>query len=540
MAGLIHAASMARSGGESKRDGTPKKRDKKPHVSGKRRTQEQKQEKKSRHQLALCWEDWPLQSTAEDLGEDLFFQLYADGNFTGLSFYVQLKSTTDIDSRSPKKSPDVISYGFDTKDLLHWEDSATPVILVVWDVVKEIGYWQDVPSALKALDRGGKAWRKQKTAAVRIPKTQGTDASGRESLRLTLAHLAYPMLSKGKQVVITPTFRFPNNPKGQALAAAVQKTIDEGGTMTIDREYIEKFRASAWYERAFGVRTPQSITISSGGEPVSFSLQVQAVGAERTEALSVEVRRTIGGMKKTTFASTHQTGPVDLTMVMGPQELEMSLTFNHPCKTVYDSLALTKFLIAVEQGASVQVALPDGGVIGKQESLRPKGGRTLPELQRWEALLVKLSYIQSRVARFGSFAVDSLSDSDISTIERLWTILKTGEYRAVMQFSMMATSGPKFPGKEGPLSIQINPFGEEVLLGVTIPLGEVHCDFVDSPAAIEAIERVDFSSGEPQEIKLDSMQVVRRYVDWIGSKDGPENVPHPIDVPVLQAPPSSS
>jgi hypothetical protein len=201
-----------------------------------------------------------------------------------------------------------------------------------------------------------------------------------------------------------------------------------------------------------------------------LTLQLQAVGIERTESISVELRRTKGGTRQTTFETASKTGPVDLSLIMAKDGLNMSLKFRHPCKTVYDSLALTKFLIALEQGAVLQVALPNGTLIGRQGKFKLKGGRSLEQLSRWESLLQKLSYIQIRVARFGSFSVEDLSDADILTIERLWTILHTGEYRAVMSVSLKATSKPNFPSDQepGPISIQVSPFGSRFFLP-TIP-----------------------------------------------------------------------
>jgi Domain of unknown function (DUF4365) len=254
---LTRAVSQRRSLGMSKpkdrkaKSASPKKS---PRASGKRRTDEQRQERKSRHQLADCWVDWPLQSAAEDLGEDLLFQIYADGNYTGLSFYVQLKSTTKIDLLAQRKSPKAITYRFDTKDLLHWENSVPPVVLLVWDVEKQHGHWLDVPAALKAVDADKKSWRSKKSVAVKIPRVHTTDTTGREVLRSTLAHLAYPMLASGRSIKITPTFSFPKTGAGKTLAEKLRKTIEEGGTTTIDGKYIKAFRMSSWWERAFGVR----------------------------------------------------------------------------------------------------------------------------------------------------------------------------------------------------------------------------------------------------------------------------------------------
>lgn len=329
--------------------------------SGRRRTVEQEQERESRLQLALAWKSWPLQSSAEDLGEDLLFQIYADGNFTGLSFYVQLKSTTSLDALVPKRRQDSVAYTFETKDLRHWEDSVPPVVLVIWDVQKKAGVWHDVPEVLKALDKKGKAWRSKKTVRVQLPRKHTTDEGGRDVLRARLAHLALPVLSHGRTTRITPTFSFPKTPEGEALLAALRRTIDEGdGTVTIPRENITEFRMSDWWERAYGVRVPDFVTISPSKSSITLPLRLQAVGADRTESISLDLRRTKAGRKQATFETADGATPVQARLVLhvpgeGDAKLELKVSFEHPCESVEDSLSLTRFLIVVRQGGTVQL-----------------------------------------------------------------------------------------------------------------------------------------------------------------------------------------
>lgn len=85
-----------------------------------RRTPQQEQELLSRRQLAIAWGDWVVQGSTEDLGEDFLFQIYENGTFSGLSFFLQLKSTKDL-ARHTKAS--YVSYPFAVKDLEHWEQS---------------------------------------------------------------------------------------------------------------------------------------------------------------------------------------------------------------------------------------------------------------------------------------------------------------------------------------------------------------------------------------------------------------------------------
>jgi hypothetical protein len=54
------------------------------------------QEEESRDQFKQALRGWLCNPTSRDLGEDFFVSVYdSDGCSTGLSFCVQLKSTTD-------------------------------------------------------------------------------------------------------------------------------------------------------------------------------------------------------------------------------------------------------------------------------------------------------------------------------------------------------------------------------------------------------------------------------------------------------------
>ena len=63
-----------------------------------RLSREQKQENISRPQFREFLErhEWVTGDITPDLGEDILVRIYEDGISTGLSFYVQLKSTDDI------------------------------------------------------------------------------------------------------------------------------------------------------------------------------------------------------------------------------------------------------------------------------------------------------------------------------------------------------------------------------------------------------------------------------------------------------------
>lgn len=507
--------------------------EKKHRSSGRRRTVEQEQERESRLQLALAWKSWPLQSSAEDLGEDLLFQIYADGNFTGLSFYVQLKSTTSLDALVPKRRQDSVAYSFEVKDLLHWEGSNPPVVLVVWDVKTMAGVWQDVPDAVKQLDKQDKTWRTRKSARVLLSMKHTTDQKGQNALRATVAHHTLPMLARGKEVLVTPSFAFPKTPAGKAAFAALQQTIDEGGTVTIGKEYLTGIRMSDWWERACGVTNAESITFTSRVEPFSLTMRLQAVGPARTESVNIELRKTRAGLKRTTFESTDTSGPVKMSLVLHEKErrLESKLNFSFPCKTVNDSLQLARLLIAHKQGGKLQLLMPDGQAVGEAK-LDPSAGRPLDELLRWEKVLQKLSFIQGRIARFGTFDVRRLKDRDVPTINRLHEILASGTFRTRMHFSVTVTRPPTVPSasknkKVPPVTVRVNPFGEQKLLGIRIPLGEVSLMFLEPDEMLTQMRSAHATPEHPATIAVQNTPVVQHFHDWEPTKSGPEKVPRP-------------
>jgi hypothetical protein len=483
-----------------------------------RRVPQHEQEKLSRHQLAISWREWSQQSSAEDLGEDLLFQIYDEGKSTGLSFYVQLKSTTDIEALRSKKYRKFIEYRVATKDLLHWENSVPPVVLAIWDVKKTRGLWQDIPAALKALDEADLKWRTRQTAAVLIPRAHGTDAKGRDMLRVTLAHLAMPMLSAGKEVKIKHTFSFPKTPEGRAALQDFRRARDEGGSVTVPGKFIKEFRASEWWERAYGVRIPEFVTLSSSGEPLSLPVEIHVVGAQRTESLTVVLQRTRHGQDQVTFETTENRGPVTLTLVLKKakgQQLAISvkMNFQHPCPTVHDSLAVTKLLIGIRQGGVLQLVLPGRAPI-PQPTFAMTGGKALDDLLAWERVLQVLNYIQTRVASFGSFDVERLGSSDFKTIQHLAVVLQKGKISGSMDFTLSKppTSRLKELRSDG---------GTVELLGVKIPLGEVRIELQQPSAFVDAAKQAGASKRKRSLLKLAGVPVVQRFVDWGPGGQGP-------------------
>lgn len=217
--------------------------EKKLHRSaGRRRSHELEQERVSKKQLADAWDPPLIVSGVDpDLGEDLLVRIHDDGSSTGLSFYVQLKSTTNLGAVVPKRRQDSVAYSFAVKDLLHWEGSNPPVVLVVWDVKRMTGVWQDVPDAIEQLDKQDKTWSTRQSARVLFPTKHTTDRKGQNALRATVAHHTLPMLARGREVLVTPSFHSPRRQRARPLSPPFNRPSRRAAPSRLERSISQTF-----------------------------------------------------------------------------------------------------------------------------------------------------------------------------------------------------------------------------------------------------------------------------------------------------------
>jgi hypothetical protein len=108
-----------------------------------------------------------------DYGEDLLVRLFAEGNATHYSFFVQAKATDHID-RYIDKTEQYLSFPVDVEHLEHWKRFWEPVILTVWDADSDITYWEIIQDYLEDTDRDSS----RKKIHVKIPMTNVLDNEG--------------------------------------------------------------------------------------------------------------------------------------------------------------------------------------------------------------------------------------------------------------------------------------------------------------------------------------------------------------------------
>ncbi|WP_437905055.1 DUF4365 domain-containing protein [Sorangium sp. So ce327] len=500
-------------------------------LASRRLSAQKRQEQRSLGQIQDCFSDWNVNRFSEDLGEDLIVQIYDDGRSTGLSFYFQVKSVQDIEAYVLRRSPATISYReIEVKDLLHWIDSTPPVIVMLWDVNRHTGVWQDVPSIVKALDKRSPGWRRRKRGKVSVefPRAHTTDEAGRSALRKTVAHIALPQIAAGRKLKLKPTFLFKNTPEGKVVADAFRRALDEGGAVTIDAEYIKSVRFSDWWERAHGSATVSSITISSVPSQERVRFGFRAVSPTHTETVYLEMRRLKAGRKQSTFTTADSMQPLDARLTISfPKERRVTFSFSFeikPAPNVAVALSLTRFALAIHATSEVFVILPGGVQLG------PVGlpaGNLEPDqitLRSWEALLQRLSFVQARISRFGTFDLSKgIHERELPEIGKLFSACTGTPWDTVLDFEFdLADDAPiiEYQPGAGPVSIEIDPFGDAHLLNVTIPLGHATIEFLSSESFVESYNK-SVRNGR-RSIHLDDAAVRICFRDWNPPRQGPE------------------
>jgi hypothetical protein len=85
--------------------------------------------------------DWTAEVLNKDYGEDLLVRIFEGGDPTPYSFFVQAKATDDITNYSIK-GRQYLSYPFRVNHLENWDKFWEPVVLVIWDAINDVSYWE--------------------------------------------------------------------------------------------------------------------------------------------------------------------------------------------------------------------------------------------------------------------------------------------------------------------------------------------------------------------------------------------------------------
>jgi hypothetical protein len=143
---------------------------------------------------------WLVDRFGNDYGEDLFVRICEEGVFFGKAFFVQLKGTNNVQQYALRT--DVFSYGADAVNLLQWYRNQFPVIFVVWDIERRVGYWLHIQPYVDQKLKRDPTWLKDDagTRNIHIPTHQILQAEDYLPL-LSVITEEYQKVSLGRQLL---------------------------------------------------------------------------------------------------------------------------------------------------------------------------------------------------------------------------------------------------------------------------------------------------------------------------------------------------
>lgn len=497
--------------------------------TGQRRlSQEQQQEYISRDQFAsrLSEYGWLTDDISRDLGEDFLVRIYDKGVSSGLGFLAQLKSVSDLGEYEIQGG--YTSYRLEVGDLLHWEVSAVPVLVVIWDVSRQFGCWIGVPEAIEDLNKRRPVWREQKTARVRIPSSNRTDDEGLARIRQAVAHYYYPVIAKDEDIDIQARFEFPATPDGDASRLALERYLATGEPVEIDGKFVKEFKFSEWWTRLFGEMDLSDGLVAMGPpsspEMVPARFDLQSHTGLTASIPYVELRAIKVGSEQITVSNELQSIPLRFTLTIhrSGSHSEISVTATGPGVNVEETREVLPFLQALADGGRFRITF-----LKTQESRQgefPAGVVQAPPPDFLD-IIEKLCLIQQETGSALALPADwSLDRMDIDAINELVAIVNTGEatlrnrvFTGVFQklavglFLDAHRAGKSIKLKARALDGYVELLGERIHLG---PFTQHICGWLDTPAA--ELEEM-FAEMEPEdelEVRLVDADVVEEFDDW--------------------------
>ena len=292
---------------------------------------QQQQEEISKGQLKSRFSEfgWTSDFLSTDLGEDVQVHIYSEGIAEGVTFYIQLKSITNLEER--RKGNFLIYDGIFVKDLKHWEGFALPVILVVWDVNLREGRWEFMENLVTTLDTSRPEWRDKKKVRVKISWVNTTDDQGLQQLKSGIGRKLHPIIFNNEQVKADIKISIPSEDK--QAQSQLRQFIEEGSLVEIPGKYVTDVAFSKKYTRWHGTMDPTRI-VSLGFKsiPSDSNIRARLVVQSASGFMSypgIEFRLIQAGLSVMHFSNEHQVHiPLHMRMVVTrdgtPNELELS------------------------------------------------------------------------------------------------------------------------------------------------------------------------------------------------------------------------
>lgn len=266
---------------------------------------------KAQFQELISSVGWVSNIIETDLGQDIYIDIYNDGVSSGLSFQVQLKSTSNI--MRYKNKDDTFRYSFDTDDLKHWFQQMNTVYIVLWDINIRQGWFIPIDVAIKHLNTTSPRWHSQKTATVHFSLKQLMDKQGLDQIKILLTTKALPIFLDKGSLDIKFTFAFPKDDVSQMKHRELINAIETGVPFEVEKNYIQQIDMPDWWVRLLGAKNSNALSIkwsslsSVSLPPVRIELSSPRIGAVTIDFVELKVIQL--GTKQATVSNENQLIP---------------------------------------------------------------------------------------------------------------------------------------------------------------------------------------------------------------------------------------
>jgi hypothetical protein len=439
-------------------------------MSNRRSSIQLEQEKKSRLQLEECLTDigWHLASPNPDLGEDFIVEIYHEGQNTGVTFYIQEKSVTNLEKRKTKD--DRLVYTLKVKDLKHWGKFTLPVAIVVWDVNLREGKWGLAKDLISYLDQNNPKWRKNKEdVQVYLPWKNRTDNEGLKRLKAEIGKQVYPLISFGKDLSINMKLAFPRTPDGMKLQQAFDLHIKEGEPVTLKGGVIQELKFSDWWETWFGgfdlKEAEIHISESSQDRRVPISLKIISIKGKTVSLSNLEFKPVRVGTELIRFSNEHTSCPFLITFSMRKEgdisKGNLTCVVRHVGGDPHEIMEYLDFAKAMAYGGKLRVEFHD---INQSTSTNfPPADRDAIDSAFYD-LIQKLCVVQDKTGHFFKIPDEGISRKDAQSISELFEVVEHG---IVYYSDMVMTLGLK--GESLKMLLDLHKQGKPVDLTLTTP-----------------------------------------------------------------------
>lgn len=466
---------------------------------------------------------WNAMQPAKDLGEDYLVQIYDDGVSSGLSFYVQLKSTRDSDALKSQGDPTALRYALEVKDVEHWEVQSPPVVLFVWDVEKHEGYWATIPQIVDALDKEGTEWRKQKTVTVRVPVEHGTDDEGMRRLRWAIAEIMLPLFNGRSPVTIKMTM---TKTAFDTLASA----LDRGSEITLRDELIPNIEMPVWHRRIFGkLPASRAIQFLPGHATEGIVLRVEVhVGKAVAAIPHVELRPMGPGIKHIYWSNEHQQHPMVFSIEGegGADTLQFKFRRTRFGNTIQEAREITKFTyLANQPGGFIRVIDARSGQVVFGKPTQGKSAELMALLKERYNIVEKLAELEPYLSDFGTVDLSNgLGDDDIDAIEILYQAARTGRVEFVRHLSFEVPPGVHEPPSAGPITMHRELILKLLGLNIRLRAMDTAVNADEFLLKSRAAHAEACKTRKPVRVDLDNLQIVTELLNWPPPRDRIQNI----------------